>query len=118
MIQCLIIENQDHGVLKVPPPILSRVFQTLSRGQVHLANCKKITSTLYPFPYAQLTGWLLAGFSALTPFVMASILDHKHWAFLYTCVPVFGLSALNLVARELEMPFGTDANDLPLELFQ
>merc|ERR1739844_55633 len=62
MIQTLIVHGQDKGVLKIPPPILSRVFQTLSRGQVNLANCKKITSTLFPFPYAQLIAFLLLGF--------------------------------------------------------
>jgi len=118
MIQVLIVENQDNGVLKIPPPILSRVFQTISRGQVNLANCKKITATLFPFPYAQLITIGLMIFSLLTPIAMSSILQQAHWAFLYNMVPVFGLVALNLVACELEMPFGGDANDLPLEEFQ
>merc|ERR1740117_2062799 len=49
---------------------------------------------------------------------MASICDHKHWAFIFTFVPVFGLWSLNYVAGELEMPFGDDPNDLPLTEFQ
>jgi len=88
MIQNLIIEKNEAGVLKVPPPILSRVFQTISRGQVNLANCKKITYTLFPMPYAQLISALLLVWS------------------------------LNYVAAELELPFGDDHNDLPLEEFQ
>ena len=71
MIQNLIVENQENGVLKIPPPILSRVFQTISRGQVNLANCKKITMTLFPFPCAQIIRfmWLVLNFG--TPLVMS-----------------------------------------------
>jgi len=118
MIQTLIVNNHESGVLKIPPPILSRVFQTISRGQVNLANCKKITHTLFPFPYAQLIAALLVTVAAMTPFAMAAICEEAHWAFMFTIVPVFGLFALNYVARELEMPFGTDHNDLPLPEFQ
>lgn len=118
MIQNLVVNNQDSGVLKIPPPILSRVFQTLSRGQVNLANCKKITSTLFPFPYSQLIALLLFVFSIGTPAVMASICASIHWGVVFTIVPVFCLYALNLIARELELPFSQDPNDLPLLEFQ
>jgi hypothetical protein len=114
MIQILIVKNQDNGVLKIPPPILSRVFQTISRGQVNLANCRKIKLTLFPYPYAQLIKFLQIVLNTLTPVVMASLLKDEHWAFLFTMIPLFGFEALNQTARELEMPFGTDANDLPL----
>merc|ERR1719446_1433623 len=93
MIQTLIVENQATGVLQIPPPILSRVFQTISRGQVNLANCKKITMTLFPFPYAQLIKVLLIVMGILTPVVMGSLLKHAHWAFIFTIIPIFGLAA-------------------------
>lgn len=114
MVQVLIVHYADTGVLKIPPPILSRVFQTISRGQVNLANCKKITMTLFPFPYAQLIKILLMVLCILTPVTMASLLEKPHWAFVFTVIPLFGFAALNLVAKELELPFGDDANDLPL----
>jgi hypothetical protein len=118
MIQTLVVDGQDSGILKIPPPILSRVFQTISRGQVNLANCKKMTSTLFPFPYAQLIAVLCAAFSMITPFVMCAVCSDAHWAFIFTLVPVFGIFAMNQVAKELEMPFGEDPNDLPLIEFQ
>lgn len=118
MIQTLVVDCQATGVIQVPPPVLSRVFQTISRGQVNLANCKKITSTLFPFPYAQLIALLLFIFSIGTPVVMASISTSMFWGVLFTLVPVFCLYALNLIARELELPFGQDPNDLPLKDFQ
>eukprot|EP00930_Biecheleria_cincta_P046223 TRINITY_DN31880_c0_g1_i1.p1 TRINITY_DN31880_c0_g1~~TRINITY_DN31880_c0_g1_i1.p1 ORF type:complete len:512 (-),score=78.84 TRINITY_DN31880_c0_g1_i1:37-1572(-) len=118
MVQNLVVNAQDTGVLKIAPPILSRVFQTISRGQVNLANCKKITSTLFPFPYAQLIALMLFVFSIGTPAIMASICTSILWGVVFTTVPVFCLYALNLIARELELPFGQDANDLPLLRFQ
>merc|ERR1712096_210876 len=82
---------------------------------VNLANCKKITSTLFPFPYAQMIGLLLIQFSLLTPVIISGILEgRKAWGFVFSLVPIFGLYALNFIAKELEMPFGDDPNDLPL----
>merc|ERR1712129_260810 len=50
MIQVLITDAHGTGVLDIPPPVLSRVYQTLSRGLVNWINAKKITTCLYPFP--------------------------------------------------------------------
>lgn len=95
MIQNLVVSAHDSGTLKIAPPILSRVFQTISRGQVNLANCKKITSTLFPFPYAQLIALLLFVYSIVTPIFMSSICTSIHWGVVFTLVPVFCLYALD-----------------------
>merc|ERR1719223_1225036 len=118
MIQVLVTQNHDDGVLKIAPPTLSRVYQTLSRGLVNLLNARKITDTKFPFPYVQLISILLIFHAALTPVVIAELIPHKAWASLFTFVPIFGLFSLNAIAIELECPFGDDANDLPLEQFQ
>jgi hypothetical protein len=118
MIQTLIVHKQQEGIIKIPPPILSRVFQTISRGQVNLANCSKITHTLFPFPYAQMISLLLVCFSIFTPLVMSSLSDSEVAAFFLTMIPVGGAFAVNLIAREIELPFGDDANDLPMLAFQ
>jgi hypothetical protein len=49
---------------------------------------------------------------------MISLLESVTLAMVFTFVPVFGLIALNDTAAELELPFGDDPNDLPLESFQ
>lgn len=118
MVQVLVTQNLDDGVLKIAPPILSRVYQTLSRGFVNLLSARKLTDTKFPFPYVQLISGLLIFHSILTPVVIAAIVHHKGWAALLTFVPVFGLLSLNFIAIELECPFGDDENDLPLEQFQ
>jgi hypothetical protein len=102
----------------IPPPIASRVYQTISRGFVNLLNAKKITDTRFPFPYAQLITFLLISHTFLTPMIMSGLIKSKVVCAAFTFVPVFGMFSLNFIASELENPFGTDANDLPLDNFQ
>jgi hypothetical protein len=85
---------------------------------VNLHNAKKITDTQFPFPYAQLIMLLLYAHALLTPIVVSAFIEHPWWAAIITFVPVFGMFSVNLVANELEMPFGEDPNDLDLHLFQ
>jgi len=118
LIQSLITANLDDGILKIPPPILSRVYQTLSRGFVNLLNAKKIADTRFPFPYVQLIALLLFVHVLLTPMMISSVVQSKVFAPLFTLVPLFGMFALNFIGVELENPFGDDDNDLPLDHFQ
>lgn len=118
LIQSLITKNLDDGILKIPPPILSRVYQTLSRGFVNLLNAKKIADTRFPFPYVQLITILLILHIFMTPLMISSLLPSKAWAPIFTFVPIFGMFSLNFIGVELENPFGNDANDLPLDHFQ
>lgn len=118
LMQSVIMKGLDEGVLKVPPPILSRVFQTLSRGFVNLLNAKKIADTRFPFPFAQLITMLLLVQVLLTPLMLSSLVKSKVWAPIFTFVPIFAMFYLDFVGVELENPFGRDDNDLPLEHFQ
>jgi len=114
----LITRALDDGVLKVPPPIASRVYQTISRGFVNLLNAKKITDTRFPFPYAQLISFLLFLHTVLTPMIISSLVKSKVLCCIFVFIPIFGMVSLNFIAAELENPFGTDDNDLPLVHFQ
>mmetsp|Transcript_14740 Transcript_14740/g.46368 ORF Transcript_14740/g.46368 Transcript_14740/m.46368 type:complete len:559 (-) Transcript_14740:119-1795(-) len=118
MIQVLVIKAQGDGVINIPAPILSRVYQTLSRGFVNLLSAKKIKATRFPFPYAQLIALLLLLTALMTPVAMSSLITSRAWCGLATFVPVFGLLCMNYAAEQLEMPFGEDDNDLPLMHFQ
>jgi len=118
IMQTTITNAQETGVLTVPPPILSRVYQTLSRGYVNLLNTKKITDTKFPFPFVNLISLLFMLESLLVPLMMASIVDHIVWAPICCFLSLFGLFALNLISGELENPFGVDPNDLPIVEFQ
>lgn len=118
LVQSLITDAHTRGIVTVPPPILSRVYQTISRGFVNLLNAKKITDTRFPFPYAQLIAFLLIALTFLTPLMLSALLKSKILIALFCFIPIFGLFSMNFIAIELENPFGIDTNDLPLQHFQ
>eukprot|EP00439_Symbiodinium_sp_Y106_P036468 s3449_g4.t1 len=118
LLQTLITKALDDGVLKIPPPILSRVYQTISRGFVNLLNTKKITDTKFPYPFAQIIAVFLLVHILLTPALISASVPHRFLAPVFTFLAVFGMFSLNFISMELENPFGLDANDLPLEHFQ
>eukprot|EP00928_Gymnodinium_smaydae_P086441 TRINITY_DN7055_c0_g5_i1.p1 TRINITY_DN7055_c0_g5~~TRINITY_DN7055_c0_g5_i1.p1 ORF type:complete len:516 (+),score=66.76 TRINITY_DN7055_c0_g5_i1:105-1652(+) len=117
-IQVLITVGLENGTLQIPPPILSRVYETLSRGFVNLCNAKKIADTRFPFPFAQLIAYFLYVNMFVTPLVMSSIFTSLWTAPLFSFIPLFGMASLNAIGTELENPFGHDDNDLPMEHFQ
>eukprot|EP00437_Effrenium_voratum_P006546 CAMPEP_0181432914 /NCGR_PEP_ID=MMETSP1110-20121109/19017_1 /TAXON_ID=174948 /ORGANISM="Symbiodinium sp., Strain CCMP421" /LENGTH=361 /DNA_ID=CAMNT_0023556341 /DNA_START=89 /DNA_END=1174 /DNA_ORIENTATION=- len=118
LLQTLITKALDDGILKIPPPILSRVYQTISRGFVNLLNTKKITDTKFPYPFAQIIAVFLLVHILLTPALISASVPHRFLAPVFTFLAVFGMFSLNFISMELENPFGLDANDLPLEHFQ
>eukprot|EP00929_Paragymnodinium_shiwhaense_P041236 TRINITY_DN2142_c0_g1_i2.p1 TRINITY_DN2142_c0_g1~~TRINITY_DN2142_c0_g1_i2.p1 ORF type:complete len:569 (-),score=111.11 TRINITY_DN2142_c0_g1_i2:509-2215(-) len=118
LIQTLITQGLRDEILVIPPPILSRVYQTLSRGFVNLLNAKKIADTRFPFPFAQLIALLLMIHLVSTPILISALTPSKFWAPFFTFLPIFGMFSLNFVGIELENPFGDDDNDLPLDHFQ
>eukprot|EP00913_Durusdinium_trenchii_P028632 g26853.t1 len=118
LIQSLITQSLDDGIIRVPAPIISRVYQTLSRGFVNLLNAKKIADTRFPFPFAQLISLLLFVNVILTPILVTSIFTQPALCVIFSFIPIFGMSCLNFIGVELENPFGQDDNDLPLDHFQ
>lgn len=117
-LQQLIVKGHNSGVLKVPPPILSRVFQELSNGIVGVVDAQKITEIFFPFPLAQLVGMMLLVTSVLQPVLLAIVMDSAVWCGLLNFITIFAFFGINSIAAEIEMPFGDDPNDLPLHQFQ
>eukprot|EP00928_Gymnodinium_smaydae_P099801 TRINITY_DN9627_c0_g1_i2.p1 TRINITY_DN9627_c0_g1~~TRINITY_DN9627_c0_g1_i2.p1 ORF type:complete len:464 (-),score=70.82 TRINITY_DN9627_c0_g1_i2:22-1413(-) len=118
LLQSIITDALNSGIINVAPPICSRVYQTISRGFVNLLNAKKIQDTKFPFPYVQLLALLMLLATVLTPLTITAIVQVKVFAALFSFVPAWGLYCLLIVSQELENPFGTDDNDLPLRRFQ
>mmetsp|Transcript_102241 Transcript_102241/g.305225 ORF Transcript_102241/g.305225 Transcript_102241/m.305225 type:complete len:443 (-) Transcript_102241:54-1382(-) len=108
----LIVTNIKTGVLSIPPPILSRVFQQIGNGMVALHQAIKISTIPFPFPYAQACDFLLVMHWMTTPVIVQAWTSSPVWAFVFSFVMVFIYWTLNATATGLENPFGTDANDL------
>jgi len=117
-IEVLITENIGIGVIAVPPPIVSRVYQELSKGLVNLHNARKIADTPFPFPYAQIIALLLLFHLIATPIILSTLLPSYLWACSITLFTTAGMWSINLIAGQLEQPFGDDENDLPIETLQ
>lgn len=111
-VQQLIVENISTGVLAIPPPLLSRTFQELANAMVQFHDAMRIATVPLPFPYAQTCDWMLTVHVLVVPIVTATWVGSPVWAFLFTLIQVLVLWSLNLVALEIENPFGTDANDI------
>merc|ERR1719161_577784 len=92
--------------------ILCRVME-MSNATMNMNNADKIAKTPFPFPYAQMTTVLLLSHWILTPALMCSWTSHWFWAFVWTFTPVLSFWCIDLIAGEIEMPFGDDINDLP-----
>merc|ERR1719217_1415983 len=56
--------------------------------------------------------------SIVTPVVMAIIMEDVAWCAILTFISVFCYWCINYIAAEIEMPFGDDANDLPVARLQ
>jgi len=113
-IQNTVIRHIDSQVLDVPPPIITRVFQELSRGRVGLEQVQTIIDVRFPFPYAQMMAFALVANTFILPVLCAEVIDSAGWCFGITVVSVTALWGVNYTAAELENPFEDDYNDLPL----
>lgn len=111
-IQQLIVQNIETGVLKIPPPILSRSFQEIGNGMVAFREAMKISTIPFPFPYAQVSQTLLILHWLCTPLVVSQYVSTPWWGALFSFLQVFVYWSMNAIAIEIENPFGMDANDL------
>jgi len=116
-IQRSMVLHQQTGVLPVAPPILSRAFQEVSRGIVNLQNARKIADFPYPYPLAQISMILQLLHWATTPIASAMALPLE-FAVLFSFFTIFVLWCIHFNALDLEFPFGSRVNDLPMQEFQ
>jgi len=113
-VQRAIVENLQNGVINIAPPILSRVFQELSRGIVNLQNARKIAEVPFPFPYTQLILGLLYLHTIVTPVLASMSSPTAWWSCLQTFIVTLAYWCMNYIAAEIEQPFGEEYNDLPI----
>eukprot|EP00445_Apocalathium_hangoei_P080223 CAMPEP_0204194662 /NCGR_PEP_ID=MMETSP0361-20130328/62517_1 /ASSEMBLY_ACC=CAM_ASM_000343 /TAXON_ID=268821 /ORGANISM="Scrippsiella Hangoei, Strain SHTV-5" /LENGTH=502 /DNA_ID=CAMNT_0051156073 /DNA_START=32 /DNA_END=1540 /DNA_ORIENTATION=+ len=115
-IQRFVVLNCDSQVIDIQPPILSRVFQGLASGVVHLATARKINELPFPFHYAQMLAVMLLTYTVGVA-IAAGFVMHAWWAAGgATFFNVLVLWSVNYTAAEIEQPFGADDNDLPIAL--
>lgn len=116
-IQRLITLSMYNGVIVVAPPVVTRAYQELSRGIVNLQNARKIADFPFPFPFAQASIVMLCLHWGVVP-VLCSMLLSRVLATSVAFVVICFLWCQNFIALQLESPFGSAPNDLPMQQMQ
>lgn len=75
IIQGIMREVRDK-TLDAPPPIVTRVFQEISKGMLGFAQAHKVAMVPFPFPFAQMVTTLLAMLYIAFPFFIDSFTKH------------------------------------------
>lgn len=75
--------------------------------------CERIKNTPIPFSYHVFIKKFVFCYIISMPFVFAS--EFGYWTPLITSFMFYVLASLETLAEEVENPFGTDANDLPID---
>lgn len=75
----------------------------------------KIVKTPLPYPYVQMLNALLFIYVYTVPFTFAKL--YGWFTPVMAMLICLALLGINKVASEIEMPFGSDENDLPLDAF-
>jgi predicted membrane chloride channel (bestrophin family) len=101
-------------ILMVPPPIVSRSYQELSNGVLGFEQSFKIALIPFPFIWHQVAGMSNAIMVIFAPILGLYYTDHYILSPVLTSLVLMGFFGLNATAVQLEEPFGTDSNDLPL----
>mmetsp|Transcript_140729 Transcript_140729/g.392256 ORF Transcript_140729/g.392256 Transcript_140729/m.392256 type:complete len:429 (-) Transcript_140729:103-1389(-) len=116
-----LVARQKHepagDMCKTSPPILSRMVQVISDGNLAFSQAAKVAETPFPFPYHNLISLFLWMFALTTPFVVNANLLNIFARFVINFVAVWAYFSLSEVGNNLEDPFMPyDPNDLPLEV--
>lgn len=76
-------------------------------------SCERIKNTPIPYSYHVFIKKFVFSYIASMPFVFAP--EFGYWTSLIAGFMFYVLASLEILAEEIENPFGVDTNDLPLE---
>lgn len=75
--------------------------------------CERIRSTPIPYSYSMFIKKIIFFYVITIPFGVMTA--YGYWTVLITCFIFYAFASLELLAEEIEDPFGRDANDLPTD---
>jgi surface protein len=78
-----------------------------------LGACERIRKTPIPYSYSLFLKKFIFAYTITMPFGMAS--DFKYWTVPIVTFILYVFSSIELLAEEIENPFGDDTNDLPTD---
>ena len=77
-----------------------------------LGKCERIRKTPIPFSYSSYVKQFVVLYALMVPFALVK--EFGYGAVIAAMFSFFATMGLELLATEIEEPFGTDQNDLPL----
>lgn len=111
-----ISEEVRAKTLDAPPPIVSRVYQEVSNGKLGFNQAHKVAMVPFPFPFAQMVSILLCAIYLIFPVYLDIFTKNFYFTPALSFFIPICYCGLNRVAVELEEPFGTDWNDVDIEV--
>lgn len=117
-LQSIFVDGMNKGILNVPPPVLTRVFQEMNAGIRQFHRALKIAESPFPFPYTAACEMTLSIHWFITPFVAGTWTDYIWAAAFLSFIQSFILWSLHAIATELQNPFEQDMNDLDMFAMQ
>merc|ERR1719291_45150 len=118
MLMSVVLEANQASIINASPPVFARALNEMHVGYQKYEEAKKMAYLPFPFPYAQVTVWMMFLHLLATPFMAASMCLGYVQAFGITFLLAFVFWSLHEVSIELENPFGTDINDLDMDAYQ
>jgi len=115
IIQAIVLEIRA-GTLDTPAPIVSRVFQELSSGILGYYQALKFAIVPFPFPFAQMVSIIMVIVYTGIPLYIDAFTQQVVVTPVLSFLLPFCYCGLERIAIELEEPFGTDDNDVDIEV--
>lgn len=79
----------------------------------NLGACERIRNTPIPYSYSMFIKKMIFFYTITIPFGVMT--EYGYWTVLITCFIFYAFASLELLAEEIEDPFGKEANDLPTD---
>ena len=89
------------------------INQEISAWADIMGACERIKKTPIPYSYSLFLKKFIFIYIVTMPFLFA--FEFGYWSTLMCSLMFYVLGSLELIAEEIEDPFGTDANDLPTD---
>lgn len=124
------IQKEKHLPNQIAVALINRIYNLqkegiLSKEQLLLINpeittltdvcgaCERIKNTPIPYSYSSFIKKFILLYILTLPWSLFATLGY--WSIAVVLMVFFALSSLEVIAEEIEEPFGADANDLPTE---
>ena len=102
----------------VAPPIISRLHQEFGHAMHGFDQARRISYVPFPFTYAQLTEFLVLTLLISVPLLMVGFVDALALGVTFTFFSCMGFTSIYESSKELEDPFISQPNDLPMLTWQ